>query len=240
MFALLLASGCATPLTPKTPKVHFIGTETLKILGSETFLECVEPEAREMAERKLQRSDMDRPLYYSDKANRDQPAHLHIPSVFTVTLDAFRRVESQGYAGPPRIMVQLRERTKVLKAKVYHVMTPLYRDAQELVKKETETERFPRYYDWNWHPDCKVRGRRPVRLQIDVLEAAGGLPYKAAGMLDSQGSISVDISPFIDAGAVREDGLRFVFSCPAEGLQAEIHVPQDVFTAYRDPAGRAL
>ena len=238
MFALLpLLAGCATPLTPKTPKVHFIGTETLKTMGSELFLECVEPEAREMTARKLQRSDMDRPLYYSDKANRDQPAFLHIPSVYTTSLDAFRQVESQGYGGPPRIVIQLRERQKVLKAKVYHVTTPLYRDTNELVKKQTETERYPRYYDWNWYPDCEVRARRPIRLKIEVLEIAGGLPYKTTGLLDNQGSIQVNIAPFIDTGATREDGLRFVFSCPEEGLHAEVHVPQDVFDAYREPGG---
>jgi len=228
---IAIGSGCAK-LSPKTPRVDFVGTETIRKFEAELFLECVEPESEEMLERKLQRSSMDRPLYYSDKANRDQPANLHIPTIHTMTIQAFRSVAHQGRGTPPRLVLQLRERTKVLKAKVYQVQTPMYDARDEFVRKEVRAERFPRYYDWNWFPDCEVRGERPIRFRIRQMEEQVGFCHSGIGHLDEHGMINFDLQPYLTLGASSEQGLHFVFTCEHEALHAEIRVPAEVFQSY--------
>lgn len=228
--ALLAASGC-TKLSPKTARVNFVGTESLREFESDIFLECVEPESQEMVERKLQRSSMDRPLYYSDKANRDQPATLDIPATYTLSAAAFQEVAEQGRSAPPRLVVQLRERTRVLKAKVYQIQTPMVDAQDKVVRKELTTEKFPRYYDWNWYPECKVRGERPIRYRIRELEGRGGVIHAGSGLLDEQGMIELELQPFLLEGAAT-GGLHIVFTCDKESLHAEVFVPGEVFAAH--------
>jgi len=226
--AVALAYGCAK-LSPKTPKVSFVGSVSIREFEEELFLECVEPEAQEMVERKLRRSSMDRPLYYSDKANRDQPTTLHIPTSFTMTAQAFRSIEKQGRGRRPQLVIQLRERTKVLKAKVYQIQTPLYDPRDEFVRMKIDTEKFPRYYDWNWHPKCNVRGERAIRYRVHPVENLAGLGSQGVGRLDKDGMIRLDLQPFLDVGAASEQGLQFVFTCDHEGLHANVRIPQEVF-----------
>jgi hypothetical protein len=231
---LLHMAGCATPnLTARTPKVTFVGTETIQEFANESFLECVEPEAMEMRDRKLQRSSMDRPLYYNDKANRDHPASLHVPARYTVTLESFQELVRQGAQGPPRLMLQARERQKVLRAKVYQLQTSMYDDKGEFVRSRAEVEKFPRYYDWNWYPACKIRPECRIEFTVRELEGVPGACHRGSGRLNANGAMYFDLQPYIEWGLRQATGLSFVFACPDEGLHAEVHVPREVFEACR-------
>jgi hypothetical protein len=228
---LLSSAGCATNLTARTPKVTFVGTETIQVLDTESFLECVEPEAAEMRDRKLQRSSMDRPLYYNDKADRDHPASLSIPLRYTVPLESFQEVVRQGMQGPPRLVLQARDREKVLRAKVYQLQTSLYDDQDQFVRRRAELEKFPRYYDWNWYPECRVKPKCRIEYTVRELEGVAGAIHRGRGRLNANGVMYFDLQPYVAWGLQQPDGLSFVFACPEEGLHAEVHVPREVFQA---------
>lgn len=226
-----VTGGCATKLSARPPKATYIGTETLQTFDTRLTLECVSPEAAEMRERKLKRSGMERPLYYNDKADRDNPASLDIPERFTVSLAGFEDLIAEGHQGPPRIMLQVRERRRVLRAKVYEVRTSLYNEKDVLVRKETEVEKLPRYYDFNWYPECEIEPDCRIEYTVRELQGVGGACTRGYGRMDNNGVIFFELQPYIPWGATRPEGLSFQFSCPDDSLFAEVHIPQEVFLA---------
>jgi hypothetical protein len=231
--AVLLSAGCSTPtVITKPPTVRFIGTETLKTLELGTFLECATPEAQEMFERKLQRSSMSRPLYYTDKANRDQPTALDIPTTYTLTAETYRREREQGGTVRAAFILQLRQRQRVLVGKVYESSTAFHDEKDKLVRTEVEKEAFPRFYDWVWHPECRFVKRRPVRFEVHALQNASGHIAKGSGMMDDFGRITFDLHPYLQIGRATQEGLRFTLLCPADGLSIDVVVTQDAFLAF--------
>lgn len=230
---ILLGSGCSTPtVTTKPPTVRFIGTESLRTLELGTFLECATPEAQEMFERKLQRSSMSRPLYYTDKANRDQPTSLDIPTVYTLTAETYRRELEQGGAFRPEFILQLRQRQRVLVGKVYELSTAFHDEKDKLVRTEVQKEAFPRFHDWLWHPECRFVKRRPVRFEIRSLQDASGHIAKGSGMMDDFGRITFDLRPYLQTGRESQAGLRFTLVCPGDGLSIDVVVTRDAFLAF--------
>lgn len=231
--AAAVGAGCASPaLTSKPPAVRFVGTENVKTLESAPFLECVTPEADELFSRKLQRSSMSRPLYYSDKANRDQPVELEVPRVFTLSRDAFTRLERDGVAVRPEVELQVRERRKVLVAKVYETTTPLHDAKDNLVRTDVRNELYPRFYDWLWHPECRVVRRRAIHFQVRQPESLVGLVTQGQGIMDDFGRIVFDLRPYMDAVRDTGRGLHITFSCPADGLLADVVIPRETFMVF--------
>jgi len=228
----LLPLGC-TSLKPKTSSASFVGTEVIKELDSRLYLECVHPESEEAEARKLKRSSIDRSMYYSDKANRDRPTTLDIPTTYTIPADAFRNEDNAGADGQLSLVLQLRERRKILKAKVYQIRTSLFDENDTFVRKRLETEKYPRYYDWVWHPDCKVRPRRPIWFAVRGKDQSPGHILAGKGLLDSDGSITFNLQPDLDFGASSSEGLTIAFTCPEDALYAEAVIPQEVFVARR-------
>lgn len=231
---LLLFSGCSTPsLTTRPPTVRFIGTETAKELETATFLECSSPESRELFERKLQRSDMSRPFYFTDKANRDQPTLLDVPVTYTLTWECYQRLQEQGGEVRPELELQMRQRKKVLIAKVYETSTAVHDAKDRLVRTDVERETYPRFYDWLWHPECKVVKKRPVRFEVHNLGEQAGVVTEGHGMMDDFGRIVFDLRPYMHVGVGSVGGLQFTFLCPSDGLTVDVIVAQDVFLAFQ-------
>jgi len=228
----LLPLGC-TSLKPKTSSASFVGTEVIKELDSRLFLECVHPESEEAEARKLKRSSIDRSMYYSDKANRDRPTTLDIPTIYTIPPDAFHNLDDFSGRGDLSLVLQLRERRKILKAKVYQIRTSLFDENDSFVRKRLETEKYPRYYDWIWHPNCKIRPRRPIWFAVRGKDQSPGHILAGKGLLDNDGSITFDLQPYLDFGASSSEGLTIAFTCPEDALRAEIVVPQEVFIAHK-------
>ena len=228
---LLLSAGCQS-LTPKPPTVKFIGTEFVQKLEMSTFLECTSPESNEMVDRKVQRSAMSRTLYYNDKANRDQPSDLDIPTIFTLSQDAYRRLKEQGEAVLPQFELQIRQRRKMLVAKVYQATTALHDSKDRFVRRSVATETYPRFYDWVWHPECKYVPEKPVQFNVQNLADAAGVVRGGKGSVDQFGRIYFNLRPYIEMGQERPDGLRFSFTCPSEGLHVDVVVPQEVFELF--------
>lgn len=229
--ALSLCTGCQS-LTPKPPTVKFIGTEIVQSLESSSFLECSSPESNEMVERKVKRSTMSRTLYYNDKANRDQPSELDIPSVYTLSRNAFERLVEQGEDVLPQFELQVRQRKKVLVAKVYQATTALHNERDQFVRKSVATETYPRFYDWLWHPDCRFVPDEQIEFDVQTLADQTGVIRTGKGTMDPFGRIYFDLRPFVELGRENPGGITFSFTCPTDGLQADVVVLQEVFELF--------
>jgi hypothetical protein len=223
-------SGCQTPsreeVQTSAPSARFLGTETVKTFESQIFLECIDPESTEMKERKLTRNGMERADYYNDRANKDRPISVGIPDLHTVSWAAGER--------DPYFTLQLRERTRVLRAKSYELTTTLVDDNKQFVRKSLDRVNYPRFYDWAWNPDRLVTPSRRIEFVLPDLLDASGICIRGEGLMDMNGTIRFDLRPYLSHGAARPDGLLFSFNCPSAGSFCNVRVTREVFASYLD------